>query len=71
MKTAVKILGVLLILAGLRSLFGADGPAFVMFCALGSGLLIDGNSGGSARSLRRVLLLVAFVLALARLAGIF
>ena len=70
MRTAVKILGVLLILAGLRSLLGADVPAFVMFCALGSGLLIDHKSGGSARGLRRALLIVAFLLALARLAGI-
>jgi hypothetical protein len=70
MTTVLKILGVLLILAGLRSLFGADGPAFVMLCALGTGLLIDHKAGGSARSLRRALLLIAFVLALARLIGI-
>jgi hypothetical protein len=70
MTTILKLLGVLLILAGLRSLVGADGPAFVMFCALGSALLIDHKSGGAARSLRRALLLVAFVLAFARLVGI-
>jgi hypothetical protein len=70
MTTALKILGVFLILAGLRSLFGSDVPAFVMFCAVGSGLLIDHKSGGSARRLRRALLLIAFVLALTRLIGI-
>ena len=71
MGTILKILGVLLVLAGLRSLFNSDGLAFVMFCALGVGLLIDYKSGGTARGLRWVLLLVAIVIALTRWVGLF
>lgn len=67
MRTAVKVVGVLSILAGLLSLLQRDVPGFVMLSALGAGLLIDPKPGPWGRGLKWTLLLVAFVLALVRI----
>jgi hypothetical protein len=69
MRRALKVAGVLLILAGLRSLFQMDWLGFTMFCTLGAGFLIDTKPDGSGRGLKWLLLVVAFVLALVRIAS--
>ncbi len=67
MRAALKIAGVLSIMAGLRSLFNSDGLGVVTFCTLGAGLLIDTRPGGGGLGLKWLLLLAAFALALARI----
>lgn len=67
MRTAVKVAGVLLVLAGLRSLFQSDALGFVMFLTLGIGFLIDPKPGSGGNWLRWAMLLFAFALALVRI----
>ncbi len=67
MKTAVKVAGVLSILAGLRSLVQADASGFVMFCTLGAGLLVEPRPGGGGYGVKWLLIIAAFALALARI----
>lgn len=70
MRTVLKVSAVLLILAGLRSLFQSDWLSFIMFSTLGVGLLLDTKPDGAGRGLKWTLLTVAFVLALVRIVSL-
>lgn len=67
MTRLLQVMGVLLIVMGMRSLFHSDWFTFLMFSALGVSFLIDAHSSKSLRGLRKILILVVFVLAILRL----
>jgi hypothetical protein len=70
MRRLLQVMGVLLIVVGLRSLLNSDWVFFVMNSALGVSFLLDPKGDKGVRKLRWLLLLVAFVLAVARMANI-
>lgn len=70
MRRLLQVIGVLLIVMGVRSLLNLDWVFFVINTALGASFLIGTKVSKGVQRLRGVLLVVVFVLAIARLANI-
>ncbi len=70
MRRLLQVMGVLLIVVGVRSLLNSDWVSFGMSSALGVSFLLDPKRDEGVRRLRWLLLLVAFVLAVARIINI-
>ena len=71
MTRLLQVLGVLLIVIGVRSLLHSDWLMFAMFSALGVSFLIDANGSKSLQGFRKTLILIVFVLAILRLIALF
>lgn len=70
MRRLLQVMGVLLIVVGVRSLLNSDWVSFGLSSALGVNFLLDPNGSKRVRKLRWILLLVAFVLVIIRIANI-
>jgi hypothetical protein len=69
MRRLLQVMGVLLIVVGVRSLLNSDWVSFGMSSALGVSFLLDPKGDKGLRKLRWLLLLISCVLAVARIAN--
>jgi len=67
MARLLQVMGVLLIVMGVRSLLRSDWLMFMMFSALGISILIGPKGSKSLQGLRKTLIVVVFVLVFIRL----